>query len=289
MEFLKGKGTIYILIPVFNRIKYTIACLESLSTQLFKHFTIVVIDHGSTDGTATYIEAHFPEVVLLKGDESMWWTAATNLGLRYALEQGADYILTLNNDLVVRNNYLQELMKVMQDRKDLIVGSVSVDISNPEKVAYAGTRWNPWLAKYNQAVSTELPYSALLAKGELINTDLLPGRGVLIPAAVFQAIGLFDEERFPHYAADEDFSLRAKKKGYRLVVHPGAVVLSHVAETGIRKEKLSWSYLVRSFSSVKSPKNLKIRWRWAVRHARTPAPFYFLIDVARLVKGTISQ
>lgn len=287
---LKGNlSKIYIIIPVFNRLHFTIACIESLCQQDYEHYVIVLVDHGSTDGTSAYIQKHFPEVVLLQGDESMWWTAATNLGLRYALDQGADYILTLNNDLIVKKDYLTELMDMMDGRQNLVIGSASVDIANPEKVAYAGTRWNPWLAKYSHAANLELPYSTLVAKEELIDTDLLPGRGTLVPAAAFRAAGLYDEKNFPHYAADEDFSLRARKQGYQLAVYPKAVVLSHVAATGIGKEKLSWSYLKRSFSSIKSPKNLKIRWRWALRHARTPAPFYFMMDVARLLKSTLIQ
>jgi GT2 family glycosyltransferase len=285
----ENTSRIYIVIPVFNRLQFTAACLQSLCEQEYEHYVIVLVDHGSTDGTAEYVQQHFPSVVLLKGDESMWWTAATNLGLRYALDHNADYILTLNNDLVVKKDYLLELMKVMQNRQDLIIGSASVDIANPEKVAYAGTRWNPWLAKYRHAVSLDLPYSNLIAQNDLIATDLLPGRGTLVPAAAFRTAGLYDENNFPHYAADEDFSLRARKQGCRLAVCPRAVVMSHVAATGIGKEKLSWSYLVRSFSSIKSPKNLKIRWRWAIRHARTPAPFYFMMDVARLLKSTLTH
>ncbi len=285
----ENRLSVYIIIPVFNRLAFTIACIDSLLQQAYQDYTIVIVDHGSKDGTSDHIKEHYSQVVLLQGDESMWWTAATNLGLEYALDNSADYILTLNNDLIVGKDYLQGLMQVMNGRKDLIIGSASVDIAHPQKVAYAGTRWNPWLAKYRHAVNLGLSYQELIGKAETIETDLLPGRGTLIPAIAFRNLGLYDEHNFPHYAADEDFSLRAKKSGFTLLVHPRPVVHSHIQETGIRKEKMSLQYLVRSFSSVKSPKNLTIRWRWARKHARTPAPFYFLLDFARLLKSTISQ
>jgi GT2 family glycosyltransferase len=170
-----------------------------------------------------------------------------------------------------------------------IVGSISVDIMQPEKVAYAGTLWNAWLAKYRSTINTTQCYTEIKSRWEVILSDLLPGRGTLIPVSVFNEIGLFDEVNFPHYAADEDFSARAKKIGYGLVISTAAVVRSHVDQTGLASERMSFKYFIKMFSSIKSAKNLKIRWRWALKHARTPAPVYFLFDFSRLLKSSISK
>lgn len=274
---------------MFNRINYTINCLISLKNQDTDRFKIVVVDHGSTDGTAAFISENFPQVVVLHGDESMWWTAATNAGLKYALSQDAAYILTLNNDLEVRPDYISSILKVASLHPKTIVGSISVDIGDHQRVIFAGTDYNLWTAGYRSPVNLSLPYDDLRAAHETIQTDLLPGRGTLIPAEVFTAIGLFDEKNFPHYAADEDLSLRARKYGYSLMISVNSLVYSHVRQTGLAPERFSFPYLIRIFSSIKSPRNLKIRWRWALKHARTPAPVYFVIDFARMVAGTIFQ
>jgi GT2 family glycosyltransferase len=68
---------IYIVIPVFNRKHYTKDCLLSLSAQTYSVFKTIVVDDGSTDGTADMLKEEFPEVIVLKGTGNLFWTAAT--------------------------------------------------------------------------------------------------------------------------------------------------------------------------------------------------------------------
>jgi GT2 family glycosyltransferase len=275
---------IYIVIPVFNRWNYTSDCLQSLLRQTNKAFVTVVVDHGSTDDTSERISREFPEVVVIKGDSSMWWTAATNLGVRYALEKRASYILTLNNDLVVPPEYIDCLYKAAVTHTRAIIGSISLNIVRPEKVMFAGVRWNPWNSKYKGVKEAVLPYTALKSGQDSIDTDLLPGRGTLVPSHVFEAIGLFDERRFPHYMADEDFSLRAVGAGYRLITVTDCAVLSHVEATGLNngKRKKGIPYLMEAFTSIKSPSKLSTRWHWATRHGKIPV-LYFVMDFGRVI------
>ncbi|HEY4111806.1 glycosyltransferase family 2 protein [Puia sp.] len=273
---------IYIVIPVYNRWAYTKACLESLRRQTNKKFVTVVVDHGSEDGTAANIAAEFPDTVVLKGDKSMWWTSATNLGVRYALQHQATHILTLNNDLRVGEEYLAALREAAAANPRAIIGSVSLNIDAPEQVVFAGVRWSPWNSKYRNPIPVDMNYSQLKARVLNIPSNLLPGRGTLIPEAVFREIGLFDDEIFPHYMADEDFSLRAVKAGYSLLVNTRCVVFSHVAATGLaEKKKKGLSYLRESFTSKKSPSKLSVRWNWASRHGKIPI-FYFFMDFGRV-------
>ena len=101
---------IYIIIPVHNRKEYTKNCLLSLRKQTEKNFKTVIIDDGSTDGTAEMLAKEFPEVHVIKGDGNLWWAAATNLGVKYALKNDADFILTLNNDTIASENYLEKMV-----------------------------------------------------------------------------------------------------------------------------------------------------------------------------------
>ncbi|PST84762.1 glycosyltransferase family 2 protein [Pedobacter yulinensis] len=278
---------VFIIIPVFNRLEFTTKCLDSLQMQKYVNYRTIVVDHGSTDGTASYITEKYPDVTILTGDESMWWTAATNVGIKYALEQNATFVLTLNNDLTVDETYIGSLMNFAKDHQNAIVGSVSVDIDNPDRIVFAGTRWNRRSAKYRSAVSLELSSGKLKELYNEIETDMLPGRGTLIPTDVFSKIGLYDVDSFPHYAADEDFSLRAERAGYELFVSPASLVKSRVEHTGLgSQKKVTLNYIIRSFTSIKSPRNLRIRWRWAKRHTPAP-PIYFAFDFARILKSMI--
>ncbi len=101
---------LHIVIPVHNRKYLTNKCLNSLQRQTYKNFNIIVIDDGSTDGTSKMIQNDFPGVILLHGDGNLWWTGATNMGCRYAIENGAKYILTLNDDVIVKHDYIEKMI-----------------------------------------------------------------------------------------------------------------------------------------------------------------------------------
>ena len=277
---------IYLVIPVFNRLNYTIDCIESLQKQSYTHFSIVVVDDGSTDGTYDYITRNYPGVTVLKGDGNLWWTGAINMGVSHVLSNGAsdkDFILTLNNDLIVPAKYLEKLLEKHSQNSPCLVGSVSVDIHNPEQVDYCGVKWDKFSAKHRSAFKLPVTLHDLQSVSETLETDLLPGRGVLIPVPVFQKIGLYDRISFPHYAADEDFSLRSKNEGYKLVICSQAYVMSYIKESNlnVKHSRKNLRFWYDYFFSIKSSCNLKYRYRWARKHAKYPI-LYFLFDFSRI-------
>src|SRR6516164_5363299 len=87
-----------LVVPVHNKIALTIRFLESLRAVSYPKYSVIVVDDGSQDGTSRIVELRFPEVIVLKGHGNLWWSGATNLGVRYALKHGYDYVLTINND-----------------------------------------------------------------------------------------------------------------------------------------------------------------------------------------------
>src|SRR5215813_1669796 len=124
-----GNPTIYVVIPVHNRLDATWECLESLSCQTYQHFNIVLVDDGSTDGTAEHISQKYPEVAILRGDGNLWWTGATNLGVRYTTQhcREDDYVLTLNNDTVLPPEYLKTMMSLARGAPKSLIGSIAHD------------------------------------------------------------------------------------------------------------------------------------------------------------------
>lgn len=275
---------IFIVIPVHNKIEYTTKCLDSLKNQSHPDYEVIVVDDGSQDNSFEIISTHYPEVILLKGDGNLWWTGGTNLGVEYALSKAdsADFILTLNNDLEVEPDYLSNLLKVYEITRPSLVGSVSVDIKNPEKIEFLGKKWNPYTAKSKPSIEGVESYSSLVQKHKFISSDVLPGRGTLIPVEVFKKIGLFDFKHFPQYTADHDFARRAYKHGYKLVVSTEAVVKSVVESTGLTYlHNPSFKVFIRSFFSIKSPINLKSIYYYSIRHSPIKLG-YLLINILRL-------
>lgn len=282
---------IYIVIPVHNNISYTRNCLNSLKKQTYSDFEVIVVDDGSIDGTSEMINSRFPEVTLLQGDGNLWWTGGTNMGVEYALQHAKDqdFVLTLNNDLEVEESYLEHLVDLYEKQKPCLVGSVSVNIHEPEKVEFLGIDWNRITSKSRPVLRKKYTYSQLKEKYEYLPSDLLPGRGTLIPVEAFKKVGLFDFQHFPQYAADFDFARRAYNHGYKQLVSTRAVVKSIVESSGIKyKDKPTIRVFYQSLISVKSPTWYKLRYYWAMKHS--PLKFaYFIINMARITTSFLRE
>lgn len=284
---------ISIVIPVYNRKDYTQQCLACLSAQTYRDFQIIVVDDGSTDGTAEMIQREFTDVIVLKGDGNLWWTEATNWGIRYAQQhqnnRHNNFVLTLNDDTRVDPNYLQTMLDAYRTYQPCLVGSVSVDSDNPDKLEYAGYTGSEFelntAGGRHVAADYDYSYQKLASRTAFVESQSLPGRGTLIPMAVFDKVGLFDSKRFVHYMADIEFAIRARKAGYRLIINTNSVVYEFVKATGIQVEKgVSLRQFISGFTSVKSPTNLRVRYNFAMAHSKTKL-LYFAFDIGRICTG----
>ena len=117
---------IHVIIPVHNRIKYTLSCIESLKKQnIFDKLNIIVVDDGSTDGTSSYIKRHYPEITLLKGSGNLFWGGAVNFGISYACKIGKknDWILLVNNDVEFVSNSISDAVSSSAGRNTFVCDS----------------------------------------------------------------------------------------------------------------------------------------------------------------------
>ena len=274
---------IHIVIPVFNRWHFTQACLQSLQQQSYTNFKIVVVDHGSTDGTFENIKKDFPEVIVLKGDESMWWTAATNLGVRFALDNKADFVLTLNNDTIAKENYLEELMKVFHNvSQNTLIGSTALDAIS-KKVIFAGENEN-WFFE-----TSKLNHLDKIKMNDLfVNCTRFPGRGLLIPVKVYNEIGIYDEKNFPHYLGDYEFTQRARKNDFKIVCSTKAHIFIYPEESGANhliKNKTIKAYYNHLFG-IRGGAQLKLFYKYAFRYCPWYAlPSFIFIGTTRRILG----
>jgi GT2 family glycosyltransferase len=221
---------IFVVVPVFNRWAYLERFLDCFRKQTYQNFEMIVVDDGSTDGTCAFIQERYPEVTLLRGDGNLWWTGAINVGIRCALDQAAeiDAVLVINDDLEVDPDYLKILHHLLQKMPRTLVGSVVVDINDPDLINQGGVKLNMLTAKYK--VLNQNKRLSEFDQDYAIDVSLLTGRGTLIPVQVFYEVGLFDDKHFQQ-CGDMDLSIRARYVGYRLIESYRAIVKSHEEKT----------------------------------------------------------
>lgn len=244
---------VYIIIAVHNRIQETLECLSCITRQTYRDYQIVIVDDGSTDGTAEQVRQHFPQAVVLKGNSHLWWTGAMHQGVEYVLQraQPDDYILSLNNDVTFAEDYLERLVAASKHYGGAIVGSLCRDYHDHTILHDVGITMKWKVYSYGQ-----LAYDP--AKEAVTDVATISGRGALIPTGVFRRIGNYNKKLFPHYGADYEFGFRAKRAGVPLVVSYRAIVYLKNDLTGFRptRKVLSYGDTCRRLFSIKSPANL---------------------------------
>jgi GT2 family glycosyltransferase len=237
---------ISIVVPVHNRKAFTRDCLQSLRSQTLIADAIIVVDDGSTDGTAEMLKKEFSEVTVISGDGNLFWTASINIGIRHALQLGADYVLTLNNDTIATPDFVLNILEGAKQKPNALIGALDIDAAT-RKPYYGGEIIN-WMLSKSTYLLNKLKSEE---QSGLHEVSLFPARGLLIPRKVFETIGLFEEEKLPHYMADYDFTHKAKRHGFAIYCCYEAKLYTYPQEGGdhkIREKKNLRNYFNHLFN-----------------------------------------
>jgi GT2 family glycosyltransferase len=221
----------------------TIDCITSLKRIEYSNYHILVVDNGSTDGSVVGIKAAFPDIRLLETHENLGFAGGNNRGIKLALEDGADYVLLLNNDTEVDSNFLSELVKAAESSQGVgIVGSKIYYYSEPKQLWFAGGRINFYTGDTHHIGERELDEGKYDRIGD---TGYVSGCSMLIKRKVLEDIGTLDETFFLYYE-DSDFCARARRHGYRIVYAPASVVWHKVSSTAGKVKDLQLFYGTRN-------------------------------------------
>lgn len=281
------KLKIGIIIPTYNRKRLLEQCLRSIKKQSFANYEVVVIIDGSTDGTNSLLKEKYPKVKVIQGNGNWWWTKSVNKGIKVISNYNPEYILLLNDDVVLPNDYLISIIKAANENSKCLLGSASKDIKTKEFNYIGGKRdwgkvWSkPFVYSYNLK---NLP--------EYIPVNTLPGRGLLIPTEVFSKIGFFDEKSFPQAIADADFSIRANKAGYNLIVPTCAYLFSYVEEgpDNMYESEYCISNFFKRLYEKRSNQNLYYLLKFNYRHCpRKWFISYTTINFIAVISGYLKR
>jgi len=273
---------LFIVVPIHNAEKYLPDFLATLKKQTYQQYELVIFDDGSEDDSVNIIMELFPRTHILRGDGTCWWSTSVNEGIRFALNNNCELVLTLNVDLVLHKDYLRNMIIVMNNRKNLILGSAVYDIET-RLICDIGANYNWKTAKLSKNI-----FKLQNDLSDLKRTNVLGGRGLLIPRNAFELIGLFDQVKLPQYAADYVFTAKANQNGFELYCNTKAIIYSYIKNTGISSfiKRLSFANFYKYLTHIKSPGNLKVRW-YAARQMVPRKYFiqFIILDLLRVIGG----
>jgi len=231
---------VFIIILNWNGLGDTLECLSSLGKSTYRHTKVVVVDNGSTDNSAEIISQTYPQVDVLTNSENEGFCRGNNIGIRYALERGAEYVWLLNNDCVVEVDTLTRLVKEAESSSEIgLISPIIHYFGEKTKVQFAGS--------YIDITTFDIHYPENKESAETKFQNgpsvLLWGTALLIKKAVIEKMGLLDE-RFFAYWEDTEYSLRSLKSGYRNLVCAGARIYHKrkLTSEGIETKKSAYFY-----------------------------------------------
>lgn len=220
-------------------------CLASLRGLTYPNRRIIVVDNNSGDGTEQTVSHHFPEVITLQTGRNLGYTGGNNFGIRYALENDADYILVLNPDTILANpGFIEEMVAYAEEHRE--VGIVGPRVFLRERKTVQNTvLFAPglWTNTRNWIAYRVRPEAFDLSKDVAVEAEVLNGVCLLLRADCLRKIGLFDDNIFM-YIEDADMDHRARMHGWRVRYIPVDSVVHEQKQDGYHMTSLV-SFLLR--------------------------------------------
>ena len=201
-------------------------CLDSIKSITYPNYRIIVVDNGSKDGSIERLQSEYEWCQFILNEENKGFSRGNNVGISYALENDSDYVLLLNDDTVVTENFLEPLVEAMETYNSVAaVGGVNL-YAGSEEIHNAGYIFHPWIAAkgelYCEPKESE-PYSV----------DYVQSCLVLLNPEFLEEIGLLNENYFLGME-DVDLAWKARKNGWKVLTAPDSRIQHHVGETSTR-------------------------------------------------------
>jgi GT2 family glycosyltransferase len=206
---------VYALVLNWNGADEAIECLISLRQQSYRNLKMLVVDNGSIDDSVKRIGTAFPEAEILVNAENLGFAGGVNVGLRHAIAVRADYVVVLNNDLVLDGNCIGEMVRQAHQGFDFVTATIYyTDADERNRIWSIGGRIHPWTLEKTADARGQLDDGRL---PRVIERHFVPGGATLMSCRALEKVGLFDEGYFLYYE-DADLSLRAYRAGCRSAV-----------------------------------------------------------------------
>lgn len=221
IETLEISPKIYILLPVHNRLYKTRLFIDSLLAQTYENYHLVLIDDGSSDGTAEYVKNKVKPLTVITGKGDWWWGGGLHQGylwLKKNQVSGDDLALMMNDDTEFASGFLQTAVDFLVQRpKTLLLARILCSEKGDVRETGVHVDWQK-----------------MTFEGVKVGADIncLATRGLFLRVNDFLDIGGFHPTMLPHYLSDYEFTIRAHRKGYKLMTDASLRLIADESTTG---------------------------------------------------------
>ncbi len=222
---------VFIIILNYNGKDFIAKTLSSVFKLDYPNFRVLLVDNNSTDGSLELAKLNFSKAVFIKNNANLGFSSGNNVGIKYALEREADYVLLLNYDTEVRADFLTNLVASMKKDDKIGIGSPVILSKAVSRVWFSGGKI-AWLKMKTWQEEEE-------REEDYFKSDYISGCSMIIKAEVFKKIGLLDEDYFLYWE-DADFSLKARRAGFKLVVSAKSRIYHWEKSEETKENKIYW-------------------------------------------------
>jgi GT2 family glycosyltransferase len=233
------------LLTTFNRKEKTIACLRSLAAQKVQgdvNIEVFLTDDNSKDGTADAVKEAWPGIHVFHGNGSLFWAGGMRHSWKQAIQHSFDYYLLLNDDTLLTEHAIETLLQSNRNGTAICVGTTEDKSTGVQ--SYGGRKVSRGLQLKSHKVYSDSDY---------VDCDLGNANIMLVPKAIVDKIGILSDA-FTHGIADYDYTLKAKKQGFSVLVAPG--ILGYCVDDHGNNWKSANTSLKERIQYLKSPKGL---------------------------------
>ena len=233
--------------------------IKSLKKISYRNYEIIAVDNGSTDGSQKELKKNFGEVILLENKKNLGLAEGTNVGIRKALKNNSKYVLVMNNDMVVRKDFLNILVDSMEKHPEVAVAGPKLYYMNPKDIIWcAGCDYHPWGFSPRQQGEKEKIRDKVNKVVDAIDCVLM------LRSDTLKKIGLFDSDLFFIHELT-GWCLRATKYKYKCLYVPNSHIW-HKVSAAFEKDKRE-----NSISTYYGSRN------WLLVIKRNKPLYYFFI------------